>query len=632
MKSSDTQDVDWHAPSLKHLEWPQLLERIALRCRSRLAEEKVRSLLPAQSQEVAQLRQTLLGELLDRLGEDAEPPVAAVTDIALPLERAKRGAVVSTDELVAIQKVLATASGLRRYARQHADESPHLSQALATDASLSDLLRELNEALSDDGEILDTASSALAQARASTRSLRKKCQKKITECIHRYREALQDGFYAEREGRYVLPVRADAPFRVHGMVLGTSSSGSTFYVEPEELAQLGNQLRLAEVEVERELAKVLARLSAALLPHAEELFWALEVCVRADVLTTCAGFSRSIGARPIEFGSEGEISALGLKHPLLLADLEAVVASDLEVMAGRGLVLSGPNAGGKTVALKALGLMALMQSCGLPLPLKEESRIGFFRNIFCEIGDEQSLAQSLSTFSGHIGAIRRILEGSERGVLVLLDELMGGTDPNEGSALALATVDALMQRQTSLVVTTHYEALKHYAMTEESLASGAVGFDFEKMEPTFVVEMGRPGASSALIVAEKHQLPTAIVRRAEALLPEIDARQRQDVIDLEQLRADAENEKRALAKSREEQERLNRQLENEKRRIEETRRKLLEKDSDDLRNAIREARAELRQLRSQAKSGDVDPKKLDRDLDQIAAQVAVGSPVDRKIR
>src|SRR5690606_24715775 len=353
------------------------------------------------------------------------------------------------------------------------------------------------------------------------------------EVMVRYREALQDGYFAEREGRYVLPVRADAPFRVEGIVLDTSGSGSTLYVEPKELAELGNKIRLKEGEVEREILLVLAEVSALLSPFAEEILWAQEVAARADLLQAIAEFAARVGGAVVPFDEPGCMQLRAARHPLLcLQDLE-VVPNDLAVSAGRALVLSGPNAGGKTVALKTLGLLALMQASGLPVPAHPASKIGFFHEVLCDIGDDQSLSMSLSSFSGHVQRVREILEEAGHGTLVLFDELMSGTDPDEGAVLAIATVDELVNCGAALCVTTHYEPLKEHASSSPFLENGAVGFDFEKMGPTFRIEMGRPGASSAIIVAERHGLPRQIVRRAMELLPDLAVQKRQQAPQLE---------------------------------------------------------------------------------------------------
>ena len=617
----------------KELEWELLLERIARHSKSQSGRLKLMSLEMASGLPQPLVRQRLLTEALELAAVNAIIPAGNFDDLGSCLERIQLGAVASEEELAQVRSMLEISQRLKRFARENHEEAPTLAQALETDSTLADPLDDLREALSDEGVLLDHASEGLLSARADVRKFRKQIQRKLAEVIGRYREALQDGFYAERDGRYVLPVRADAPFRVEGTILGSSSSGATLYVEPQEIAPLGNQLRNAEFQVDREKAKVLARLSQALKEVDDDAIYANQVCVRADVLQACVAFAVLTHSRVIPVSSEALLQLKEARHPLLAAEGIEVVANDLAVSAGKGLVISGPNAGGKTVALKTLGLMAMMQSAGLALPVAQDSEVGFFDSVYCDIGDDQSLMQSLSTFSGHVTMVREIVEMSTARTLVLLDELMGGTDPSEGAALAIATSSSIVESGAALVVTTHYEALKDFSLEHADFQCAAVGFNFEEMAPTFKVEMGRPGASSALIVAQKFGLPRSIVQQAERILPEVDLRRSQNAVELEQLRADTMEEKRQLQLKVQKQEALNRQVEAEKQRLIEARRKDLEKEGHELRAGVRAARAELRQLRAQLKAQTMtEVRQLEKQVDQISNLVSLNSQVEQAIR
>jgi len=619
--------------SLGDLEWQLLLDAIAARTVSALGREEVRSLGPALSRQQALLRQTTVGELLELALLDLRLPVGDVSDTTETLERTRRGGVASGPELALVSRLLRTALDLVRFGDAHAEAAPTLSRVLAVEAGLGRVSAALARAISDDGQVLDQASPALADARGSVRSLRRRVQTRIQELISRYKDVLQDGYFAERDGRYVLPVRSDAEYRLEGFVLGSSASGATLYVEPKEIATLGHELRLAEVRAEREEAAVLAALSAELEPWVDAALGAQEVCALADLLAAVTSFSKEIQARVVPLDPEAVLDLRAVRHPLLAAAGVEVVENDLRLAAGRGLVVSGPNAGGKTVLLKSLGLMAVMQATGLPLPLGPESRVGFFTRVLADIGDDQSLSHSLSTFSGHVERVCSFLTAADGATLVLLDELMGGTDPSEGAVLAIATLDEFVRRGAAVLVTTHYEALKDHALSNTHLDSAAVGFDFARMRPTFRVDMGRPGASSALLVAERHGLPKTLVETAQGLLPEIEARLRQDRIEVEQLRADLEVQKRALAEATRDQEREARRLEEERRRSEEARRRDLGRESDELRVAVREARAELRQLRTRLRGADGGQLgDLEREIDRVSNKVSLGSEVDRELR
>lgn len=618
---------------LEDLEWPLLLSAIAARTVSALGRAEVLQLLPAPSREQASLRQATLGELLALLEVDARLPVGDVGDTKDTLERVRRGGVASGAELASVARVLRTALGLFRFGQAHLEMAPALARVLEVEAGLGRISTALGQAISDDGQVLDQASPALGEARGAVRSLRRRVQTRIQELLSRYKDVLQDTYFAERDGRYVLPLRADAEYRVEGFVLGSSASGATLYVEPREIASLGHELRLAEVRAEREEAVVLSQLSSELEGWVDAALGAQDVCALADLLAAVTSLSRDIAARIVPLDTDAVLDLRAVRHPLLCAAGVSVVENDVQLQAGRGLVVSGPNAGGKTVLLKSLGLMALMQATGLPLPVAAGSRVGFFSRVLADIGDDQSLSRSLSTFSGHVERVHAFLSAADAETLVLLDELMGGTDPSEGAVLAIATLDEFVRQGAAVLTTTHYEALKDHALASPHLDSAAVGFDFAEMRPTFKVDMGRPGASSALLVAQRHGLPKALVERAEALLPEVEARLRQDRIEVEQLRADLELQKKQLADATREQERKARQLEEERRRLEEARRRDLGRESDELRVAVREARAELRQVRLRLRGAEgTQLSELERDIDRASQKVTLGSEVDRELR
>jgi DNA mismatch repair protein MutS2 len=574
-----------------------------------------------------------MGEVLALRDKGAMIPAGLVRDCRAPSETLKRQGAISASELSDLSRLLRIALDLDRFGGQHEESAPSLSRVLAIAVELAGVAVRLKGVVDEEGFILDDASPGLAAARGALKALRSQMKKRLEEVIGRYREALQDGYFAERDGRYVLPVRADAPFKVEGIVLDTSASGSTLYVEPRELGQLGNKIRLAEVEVEQEEALILAELSGELAPFADELLWAQDVCVRADLLRACGEFSAQIGAKVVEFDGPGCLRLVEARHPLLCLQEIEVVANDLEVLPEVGLVLSGPNAGGKTVALKTMGLLAIMQSSGLPVPASPKSRIGFFDEVLCDIGDDQSLSMSLSSFSGHVERVNAILDEAGHGTLVLFDELMSGTDPEEGSVLAIATVDALVASGSPVCVTTHYEPLKEHAAEAPHLQNGAVGFDFEKMGPTFRVEMGRPGASSAIIVATRHGLPATITERALQLMPEVAARKREQALSLEAQSLAADEERKALKEALERQELLNQTAARELERLKEKRRNLLADESDALRNEVRQARAELRSLRSALKKADsAELRKIDESIGQASSVVSVGSKIDQEVR
>lgn len=615
------------------LQWPLVREAIAGFALSALGKRLALELDPAPDQSAAELRQSVVVEALALSDAGFPIPAGEFTEQSDMLLRVERGASAAGTELAQLRTALRVALRLGRFGSAHAQSAPSIERLLDVDPELISLVRAIDATIDDAGLVLDEASPGLSQARREVRKVRDEIKSKMGQLLSRYREALQDGYFAERDGRYVLPVRTDAPFRVDGVVLGSSGSGSTLYVEPHELGALGNRLRLADGEVERQIAIVLAQLSEQLLPHCEEVRWALEVCGRADLLFAISCFAERTHSRVVPFDDAGEMHVRAARHPLLCLTLEHVVPSDLGLSAGQALILSGPNAGGKTVALKTLGLLALMQASGLPLPVAAESKVGFFDDVLCDIGDDQSLLMSLSTFSGHIERVVRVLEEAGHGTLVLFDELMGGTDPDEGAALAIATVEALVSAGASVCVTTHYEALKNHAQKHAHFHNGAVGFDFDKMEPTFLVTMGRPGASSALVVAERFGLASAITQRALTLMPQALATERNERIAVEQITARLENERAQLQVLRDEQADLNRRLERQLAKEEERQRSELLREGDALRLEIKAARAELRRVQQALKhAGRDELNQIQADLDRAARIDAVGGPLHQRAK
>lgn len=625
MNSSD-------ARTTSDLQWPELCLAIAGNARSEPGRKLALELGPAADQEAAELRLSVMSEVLKLAEAGTQLPTHEFVAPQEALLRIERGASASGIELSQIRNCLRIAANLDRFVAAHEDSAPLLSRMFFIDSELLEIKRELDAAVDETGDVLNAASTELAQARREVAKVRDEIKSKMGELISRYREALQDGYFAERDGRYVLPVRTDAPYRVDGVVLGTSGSGSTLYVEPQELGKLGNRLRLAEGEVERQLAIVLARLSERLAPMCAEIRWTFEVCARADLLFACGEFSSKIRARVVPFAEHGHLNVKAARHPLLCLQLGHVVPSDLTVSPSQALILSGPNAGGKTVVLKTLGLLALMQQSGLPVPVDAESSIGFFDEVLCDIGDDQSLSMSLSTFSGHVERVVQIIEEAGHGTLVLFDELMGGTDPDEGAVLAIATIEALTAAGSAVCVTTHYEALKQQANDSPHFFNGAVGFDFEKMEPTFTVTMGRPGASSALIVAERFGLSSSITKRAETLLPESLAKHRKERIFSEQLLTELQTERALLARAKDEQLEINRRLLLELERQKDSQTRELAREGDALRAEVKAARATIRQVQTRLKQANAEElAELQSQLDGAARVDSIKSQLHRKL-
>lgn len=614
------------------LEWPQLLAHLAERCESTQARAVALAYAPSDTIADARVRVARTREAmrLDAIGEPI--PQGPLPDVRECLARVEKGADASAYELHGVREMLRTAHTLRRFAHSHREVAPAVAEALESDPSLDKVLGVLDHAIDPDGSLADRASADLAQARRRVQETRARLVQRLEELMSRYAAVLQDRYYTNRDGRYVLPVRSDSHIPVPGIVHGSSSSGATLFVEPRAVVSLGNQLRVNVAELEREEARVLAALSAKLRGEVELVEAAHDACVMADLLRAIVRLSNDLEAVAVEIDSEPAIHLLAARHPLLALAEGRVIANDLHLRAGRVLVVSGPNAGGKTVALKTLGLAAVMVRAGLPLPVREGSRVGWFDPITCDVGDDQSLARNLSTFSAHVTNLATVLAGVRQGAMVLLDELAGGTDPEEGAALAAAVLEHLASRGAAVAVTTHYELLKTLALRDERFENASVGFDLRSMSPTFAVTLGIPGASSALAVAQRYGISLEVIERARGLLPE-HAGSREDVVrrlqDEERAarmaRAAAEDEARNIA-------RLRAELEAERNALRAREQQKLSREGNELMELLRKAREDLRNAQASVRRKKIDEvavREAERAMNEVAAKVSVSGEIGR---
>lgn len=624
-EASPQEPLEWEV-SRADLEWSALLDVLAARCAGELAADRLRATRPART--IAEARE--LGgrtEAAIRALDLGHPiPASAIPDVDDVLMHLDRGGICSGEQLHALTAILAAARELRAYAADRRADVPALAAMLTTETSLDRLLSSIRKCIDSDGHVKDEASPTLRRARQAIHRTRASLLDSLKKLSTTHKDVLREGNYVERDGRYGLPVRADAHRRVDGIVLGSSATGNTLYIEPPAITQLGNQLRIAEGDVEREIARVLSQLSSEARDQLEPLRVAYEVTLEADRLRALCRWAEETRSRALPLEEAPTLALVKLRHPLLVAQAIEVVPNDLELQRGQALVISGPNAGGKTVALKSAGLAVWMARAGIPIPCGEGSRLGFIGQVLTDVGDNQSLAQSLSTFSAHVHNLGRILGAADDSTLVLLDEIAGGTDPEEGSALAAAVLEGLVSQGAAVATTTHYERLKELAADDERFVNASVGFDFEAMAPTFTLTMGVPGASSALAVAKRFGMPAAVIDRAQEHMS-------QAAIDREQLLADLQREQRQAEEARVKAEadaeavaQLRRDLEEERAIVRAKERKKLQRESATLMSDIRRARAKLRDLdEAIAKGGK---RGAARRVDEAASVVAIGSPLD----
>ena len=617
------------------LEWALLLDRIAAHSQSERGAEVILGLRPAESLGEARAKLENTREALELVEEGAPLPRVAPGALDPLLERIERGVVAAGRELKTVVALLADARKLRAHMAARRESSPQLFACLSTPRELDQLLAHLDEAIDADGSVSDAASPTLAKARKQVRTVRGELSKTLKRMAQRLSDVLRDPTPVERDGRLTLAVRADAHYPVDGIVLGSSASGGTLYVEPRETTAIGNRLRVVLAEVEREEARILGALSALLARDIDDVRAAFDACCKADALGAITRWASATRSRYVALEDSPRMKLHEMRHPLLIGAVDKVVPNDLRLEAAEGLIVSGPNAGGKTVALKAMGLAVWMARAGLPLPVDPGSKLGWFGKVLTDIGDAQSLELSLSTFSGQVTNLVKMLEIVDSETLVILDELAAGTDPDEGSALAQALLEELVARGTSVVVATHYERLKQLGEESPNFKNASVGFDFETLRPTFHLHLDRPGASAALEVAKRYGLPEHVVARARTLMP-------QARVAREELLTKLETEQSALARAREAVEneasraaKLRTKLENEHRGARRDEQQRLAKETHELTAAVKEARAHLEHAKSRLRRRHVEPaelRTLEKQVAQVGKLVTVGSPLQEAAR
>ncbi len=620
----------------RDLQWQAVLELVAARCFSDAARARLLQLEPLPDPEQAAYQQRLLTESLKLLEVAAPLPVRSVPPIDELSAALERQALGGKEQLRDLVRVLEQAAKLRLHTKDKGEHCPELKVALWSDPELDALQAKISQAIDDHAEIRDSASEGVRSARRSLRHVREQLKSRVSQLIGKYSSSLAGQYYADRDGRYVLPVRTEAQSQVDGIVLGLSGSGGTLYIEPRELTELNNRLHVAEAEVLREEAKVLQQLSRAAAEKLPEVRVAYEACLQADCLAATALWANDHGAHPVKFVSAPRLELLQFRHPLLMDQPEPVVANDIRLRGGQCLIISGPNAGGKTVALKCLGLAVWMARCGLPLPCDPRSTVGWFDSVLSDVGDEQSLSRSLSTFSAHISNLADYLSRAGDGTLILLDEIAGGTDPDEGAALAESMLMGFVERGAAVATTTHYDRLKQLgARDDDSYVNASVGFDMKRMLPTFQLALGIPGASSAFAVAQRYGIPGALVERAQALMPQAQLGQQQV---LEQI----EDERQRLSQLREQtetelhaQKHLSQQLATEKKRAFEQEKARLRKEAMALTDEVKASRALLRKVQIELEktkpSNKAELRAIERTIGEAAAPITAGGPLTQAL-
>ena len=536
--------------TLHILEFDKVRQQLASHTAFTLGRERALWMEPTTDLAVIELRQGETAEALALVNREGGLPLGGVRDIRQLLRRAEMGSLLSPQDLLDIASTLYGTSQAHRYLREKAQDASQLAELANRLQPALPLRERIETCIGDDGEILDSASDALRSIRNRMHSLQGRIRDRLDSVIHsvRYQKVLQDAIITLRNGRYVVPVKAEFKGLLPGIVHDQSGSGATLFVEPQSVVEINNQLRQLEAEEGEEIERILRQLTFAVGNQARELLISVETLGRLDFIFAKAYLAAQQRAIRPRLRTDGYLDIRGGRHPLLKGEVVP-----LDIWLGKEfdtLVITGPNTGGKTVALKTVGLLTLMCQAGLHVPCDEGTEINIFEQIFADIGDEQSIEQSLSTFSSHMANIVRILDEVHDNSLVLLDELGAGTDPTEGAALAMALLKWFHSRGCRTIATTHYSELKAFAYMTEGLENASVRFNVETLRPTYELEIGLPGRSNAFAIASRLGLRDDVIDLAKAHLTQEDIRIDDMIQDMEESRRRAIHERTVAERTR----------------------------------------------------------------------------------
>ena len=590
------------ASHLTKLEFPKVLAQLAGYTGFSAGKELALALTPLADYREIRRQLTLTTEARALLTESPGTDLGGAHDLRPMVTAAERGVALSPGELLDVRDTLVSARTIRRRIIRVERQFPHLADIAARLVPCPDIETEIGRCLDERGEIRDNASVELARIRREERIAHGRIQDKLQRIIGSPKTApyLQEALITQREGRYVIPLKADFKGRIRGIVHDVSASGATIFIEPLAVVELNNAWRELQLREQEEIQRILRQLSAQIAAQAAEIIATVEALAELDLVFAKARYAEALHATcpTIVTDSSGPptIRLIGARHPLLdpatVVPIDIVLDDDVHV-----LIITGPNTGGKTVSLKTMGLLAAMAQAGLHLPVEPGSALTPFRSIYADIGDEQSIEQSLSTFSAHLTNILSFLDEADAHSLILLDELGAGTDPAEGAALARALLDHFRERGATTLVATHYPELKTYAQLTPGVCNACVEFDPETLSPTYTLTIGLPGRSNAFAIAERLGMPATIVQAARRLVSPDDMRVEDMLTDLHRLRLQAVQERDEAYAARKEAERLTHQLQQRLDHIEEERRALMAQAQEEMAAELETLRAEARRLR-----------------------------------
>ncbi len=580
--------------ALRTLEYDKIITSLCSLAGTTHGRELCSKLKPLSELKEIQKLQRQTTDALSRLLRRGSVSFGGIHDIRPSIMRLKVGSSLTAAELLHISSDLEATLRLKAYGGYTGKDGEEQTEDSLTEyfaglEPLSPLNNEIRRCIISEEEIADDASPALKSVRRAIKNANDKIHSELSSILNSSRTLLQDNIITMRNGRYCLPVRAEYKSQFQGMIHDQSSTGSTLFIEPIAIVRLNNELRELAIREQEEIEKVLADLSNQAAEHCESLEYNFTTLSELDFIFARANLSRQMkGSEPI-FNKNGIINIKKGRHPLI--DQKKVVPID--IMLGKDfsmLIITGPNTGGKTVTLKTVGLLTLMGQAGLHIPAFDGSQLAVFEEVYADIGDEQSIEQSLSTFSSHMTNIVKILEQADRNSLVLFDELGAGTDPTEGAALAMSILSHLHRRQIRTMATTHYSELKIYALSTEGVSNASCEFDVETLRPTYRLLIGIPGKSNAFAISSKLGLPDYIIEDAKKRIGEQDKSFEDLISDLEASRITIEKEQDEISKYKQEIEQLKKSLAKKTESLEASRERLLKEAKEQAAQILQEAK------------------------------------------
>ena len=608
--------------ALSSLEYPKIIERLTEKASSPMGKELCRKLQPSTDINKIRLMQTQTKDALTRLFQKGSVSFGSVKDIRGSLNRLEIGSSLGIMEILSVCALLENTSRVKAYSRGARSDLPSdsLDSMFEQLAPLTPLSSEIRRCILSEDEISDDASPALLQVRRNMKVTNDRIHTQLSGLVNgNARTYLQDSVITMRNGRYCIPVKAEYKGQVPGMIHDQSSTGSTLFIEPMAVVKLNNDMRELELQEQKEIEIILAGLSEQIAEEREAIALNLELMVQLDFIFARAGLAMDMnGSEPV-FNEEGRVLLKKARHPLIpkkkVVPIDIRLGDDFDL-----LIITGPNTGGKTVSLKTVGLLTLMGQAGLHIPALDRSELALFHEIYADIGDEQSIEQSLSTFSSHMTNIVSFLEKADSRSLVLFDELGAGTDPTEGAALAISILSYLHDKGIRTMATTHYSELKVYALSTPGVENACCEFSVETLRPTYRLLIGIPGKSNAFAISSKLGLSDQIIERAKEQISEQDESFEDVLSSLEENRVTIENETLEIARYKEEIKTLKAQLESRQEKLDAQRDRILRQANEEAHKVLEEAKEyadQTMKLFHKFQKNNVDTSAVERERQEL---------------